>query len=100
MLWALRQRPAWALGKALSSERLFPPHWIAPLFGKGVSLMLVLSRRLHERIQFPGLNITVQVVAIKPGIVRIGIEAPPDVKVFRAEILPQPPAPAATVATL
>src|SRR5262249_51618275 len=25
MLWALRQRPAWALGKALSSERLFPP---------------------------------------------------------------------------
>ena len=45
--------------------------------------MLVLSRRLHERIQFPGLNITVQVVAIKPGVVRIGIEAPPDVKVFR-----------------
>src|SRR5262245_20204697 len=39
--------------------------------------MLVLSRRLHERIQFPGLNITVQVVAIKRGIVRIGIEAPP-----------------------
>ena len=62
--------------------------------------MLVLSRRLHQRIQFPGLNITVQVVAIKPGIVRIGIEAPPHVKVLRAEILAQPPAPAATDTTL
>ena len=62
--------------------------------------MLVLSRRLHERIQFPGLNITVQVVAIKPGVVRIGIEAPPDVKVFREELLAQPPTPAATDTTL
>ena len=62
--------------------------------------MLVLSRRLHERIQFPGLDITVQVVAIKPGVVRIGIEAPPHVKIFRAEILAQPPAPAATDTTL
>ena len=62
--------------------------------------MLVLSRRLHERIQFPGLNITVQVVAIKPGVVRIGIEAPSHVKVFREEILAQPPAPAATDTTL
>ena len=62
--------------------------------------MLVLSRRLHERIQFPGLNITVQVVAIKPGVVRIGIEAPPDVRIVREEILAQPPAPAATDTTL
>jgi carbon storage regulator CsrA len=60
--------------------------------------MLVLSRRLYERIQFPGLNITVQVVAIKPGVVRIGIEAPPDVRIVREEILA--PAPAATVTTL
>jgi carbon storage regulator CsrA len=49
--------------------------------------MLVLSRRLNERIQFPGLNITVQVVAIKPNVVRIGIEAPPDVSIVREEIL-------------
>ena len=62
--------------------------------------MLVLSRRLHEKIQFPGLNITVQVVGIKLGVVRIGIEAPPHVKIFRAEILAQPPAPAATDTTL
>ena len=58
--------------------------------------MLVLSRRLHEKIQFPGLNITVQVVAIKPGVIRIGIEAPPEVRVVREEILEQPPGLAVT----
>ena len=62
--------------------------------------MLVLSRRLHEKIQFPGLNITIQVVAIKPGVVRIGIQAPLNVKVFREEILGEALAPAATVTTL
>ena len=51
--------------------------------------MLVLSRRLREKIEIPGLNITIQVVAIKPGVVRIGIEAPPDVRVFREEVLDQ-----------
>jgi carbon storage regulator CsrA len=49
--------------------------------------MLVLSRRLHERIQFPGLNISIQVVAIKSGVIRLGIEAPPDVSVLREELL-------------
>jgi carbon storage regulator CsrA len=62
--------------------------------------MLVLSRRLHEKILFPGLNITVQVVKIKPGVVRIGIEAPPNVKIFREELLAQPATPAATGTTL
>ena len=62
--------------------------------------MLVLSRRLHEKILFPGLNITVQVVAIKPGVIRIGIEAPPDVRIVREEILEQLPAPVATDTTL
>jgi carbon storage regulator CsrA len=58
--------------------------------------MLVLSRRLHEKILFPGLNVTVQVVAIKPGVIRIGIEAPPDVRIVREEILEQPSTPPAT----
>jgi carbon storage regulator CsrA len=62
--------------------------------------MLVLSRRLHEKILFPGLNITVQVVTIKPGVVRLGIEAPPNVKIFREELLAQPATPAATGTTL
>lgn len=49
--------------------------------------MLVLSRRLNEKIVFPALNATVQVVAVKPGSVRLGIEAPSDVLVLREEVV-------------
>jgi carbon storage regulator CsrA len=49
--------------------------------------MLILSRRLHEKVVFPGVGATVQVVAVQRGVVRLGIEAPPDVAVFRAELL-------------
>ena len=48
--------------------------------------MLVLSRHLHEQIVLPGLGITVQVVAISPGVVRLGIEAPPQIDIVRAEL--------------
>jgi carbon storage regulator CsrA len=48
--------------------------------------MLVLSRRLHEKILFPGLNTAVGVVGIQGGVVRLGIEAPPEVKVMREEL--------------
>jgi carbon storage regulator CsrA len=58
--------------------------------------VLVLSRRLHEKIVLPGLNVTIQVVAIKGGVVRIGIEAPPDVQVMREELLDQSEATAQT----
>jgi carbon storage regulator CsrA len=49
--------------------------------------MLVLSRHLNERIVLPGLGITVQVVAISRGVVRLGIEAPPQVDIVREELL-------------
>ena len=49
--------------------------------------MLVLSRRTQEKIVIPGLGITIHVVSVKSGAVRIGIEAPPDVPVFREELL-------------
>ena len=49
--------------------------------------MLVLSRRLGEKIVLPGLDVTVQVVSVQGGVVRIGIEAPRDVKVYREEVL-------------
>lgn len=55
-------------------------------FWKGDPHMLVLSRKLHEKIVFPGLGITVHVVAVKPGVVRLGIEAPLDVAVLRSEL--------------
>jgi carbon storage regulator CsrA len=48
--------------------------------------MLVLSRRPDEKIVFPDLNITVQVVNVKGNAVRLGISAPPEVTVLRAEV--------------
>jgi carbon storage regulator len=49
--------------------------------------MLVLSRRLNELIVFPGLDITVRVLAVRGNAIRLGIEAPRGVAVFREEIL-------------
>ncbi len=49
--------------------------------------MLVLSRRVGERIQI-GEQILVTVVRIGPGVVRIGVEAPSDMTVMREEIRP------------
>lgn len=48
--------------------------------------MLVLSRRLNEKILLPGINTAIQVVSVKPGVVRLGIDAPPDVAILRAEL--------------
>ena len=48
--------------------------------------MLVLSRKLNEKIVIDG-GIVVTVVKIEGGQVRLGIEAPKLVKVFREEIL-------------
>jgi carbon storage regulator len=47
--------------------------------------MLVLSRKVGERIVI-GDQISVSVVRIGPGTVRIGIEAPADVPVVREEL--------------
>jgi carbon storage regulator len=47
--------------------------------------MLVLSRKVGEEIVI-GNNIRIRVVAVKGGNVRIGIIAPDDVTVDRAEI--------------
>jgi len=46
--------------------------------------MLVLSRKLHEKIIING-NIVVEVTAISGNKVRIGIDAPPDVRIVREE---------------
>src|ERR1700682_1142401 len=49
--------------------------------------MLVLSRRPCESIVFPELNISLTAVSVRGQVVRIGIEAPPCVSVFREEVL-------------
>jgi len=47
--------------------------------------MLVLTRKVGERIQI-GDQITVSVIRIQNGKVRIGIEAPDDVRICRDEL--------------
>ncbi|HEY8503863.1 MAG TPA: response regulator [Gemmataceae bacterium] len=51
--------------------------------------MLVLSRRYNEKLVLPLINTTIQVVSVKPGVVRLGIDAPEKVKVLREEVLRQ-----------
>jgi carbon storage regulator CsrA len=48
--------------------------------------LLVLSRRLKEKLYFPGIRTVIQVVAVKGPVVRLGIEAPPQVTVLREEL--------------
>ncbi|MEJ5257875.1 MAG: carbon storage regulator CsrA [Fervidobacterium sp.] len=47
--------------------------------------MLVLSRKVGESILI-GDNIQVKVIKIENGVVKIGIMAPSDVKIYREEI--------------
>ena len=48
--------------------------------------MLVLSRRMNEEILFPGTDISVKVLAISAGKVSLGVQAPPQVSIIRAEL--------------
>jgi carbon storage regulator len=48
--------------------------------------MLVLSRRESEQIVIPELGITLQVIRIKGNSVKIGIDAPPNIRVLRGEL--------------
>jgi carbon storage regulator len=50
--------------------------------------MLVLSRKLGQRFQI-GPDVRITIVKIDRNCVRIGIEAPPDVIVYREEIADQ-----------
>jgi carbon storage regulator len=50
--------------------------------------MLVLSRRVGERIVVPEYGVTVEVLDCRGGRVRLGIVAPADIAVHRAELLP------------
>jgi carbon storage regulator len=48
--------------------------------------MLILSRRLGEKIVVPECGLSVAVVGIQGNRVRLGISAPPEVAVLREEI--------------
>lgn len=48
--------------------------------------MLVLARKLQQQIKI-GDNIVITVVQMGKSVVRIGIDAPPDTKIIRKELL-------------
>jgi carbon storage regulator len=48
--------------------------------------MLVLTRKIGESIRI-GEDVTVHVLSVRGGQVRIGVAAPNDVRIFREEIL-------------
>ncbi len=51
--------------------------------------MLVLSRKLNESIII-GDNVRITIVGVRGNQIRLGIEAPDSVKIFREEILDEP----------
>jgi carbon storage regulator CsrA len=53
---------------------------------EGVAPVLVLTRKVNERIVI-GDDVVVTVLEVRGDQVRLGIEAPRDVKVFREEVL-------------
>src|SRR5207237_7467962 len=61
----------------------------------GDPTMLVLSRRPEEKIVFPQSGVVVHVLGVRGNSVRIGVEAPREVKVLRDELSATPaPTPA------
>jgi carbon storage regulator len=62
--------------------------------------MLVLSRRPGEKILLPSIPAVLQVVSVRAGVVRLGIEAPDHVPVVRHELSKAPAAAAAPAAAL
>ena len=54
--------------------------------------MLVLSRRVDQKVTFPGLGITVQILGVKGSNVKVGVDAPMELRVIREELADQQPA--------
>lgn len=50
--------------------------------------MLVVTRRETEKIAFPALGITVHLLRISRKSARVGIDAPPEIKILRDELSP------------
>lgn len=50
--------------------------------------MLVLTRKAEEKIKI-GDNVVISILGVEGGVVKIGIDAPRDVSIFRMEVLEQ-----------
>jgi two-component system, OmpR family, response regulator len=53
-------------------------------------VMLVLSRRPHEKVIFPTVGISIDIRRITRGRVTLAIAAPRDIPIYRHEILKRP----------
>jgi len=49
--------------------------------------MLILSRKTTEKIVFPSLGVSVEVLCVSGNKVRLGIEAPVHIPVHRNEVI-------------
>lgn len=49
--------------------------------------MLVLSRKKDQKVVIPDLGITITICKIFDEKVKIGFEAPPEIKILREELL-------------
>ncbi|QDU55096.1 response regulator [Aeoliella mucimassa] len=50
--------------------------------------MLVFSRRANEKISFPEIGITIHFIRIQSGSAKVGIDAPPQIRIVRDEVDP------------
>jgi carbon storage regulator len=58
-------------------------------FTQGGTFMLVLSRKIGERILVPHCELAFTVLAVDGKTVRLGISAPDEVEVYREEVWQQ-----------
>ena len=49
--------------------------------------MLVLTRKIEEQIILPDLAVTISVLSISGGRVKLGVSAPPEMRILRREVL-------------
>lgn len=52
--------------------------------------MLILTRRVHQKVLFPGLGITVEVLGVGRRTIRLGVDAPREIRVLRDELTDLP----------
>ena len=48
--------------------------------------MLVLSRKENQKIRFPDLDVTIEILRVKGSAVRVGVDAPMEIRILRDEI--------------
>ena len=57
--------------------------------------MLVLSRKMSETVVLPDLDVVFKIIEVRGNTVRVGIDAPREIKVLRGEKVAQDAAEAA-----